>query len=331
MGLGGEAIEAIGREHAYRPISGDVLFIGRQTTYFSANELAAILRSHGHAVDPAAIEIDRTTISRQRGHGGKELVTDRSIFRALGVDKVRALDVSAYEGAEIIHDLNEPLPPHLHGSADFIVDGSTLDNVFDPATCLRNFAGLLKVGGRLLTINAYTTRQTAYTLCSPPWYFDYFVENGFVDCRVYVIVTRRGRSNAFWLDPGYIGRARGGTLGFDARGNVFIVALAEKGPGSTTSASPAQQHYRSAAGWEVYAERLRTVQQSRRPHLARSSAELFIWSPTAGYVWVDRNFAARRHWRQVPHRAYWKIRRTLRAMRSAPPVSGSASVDPADR
>jgi hypothetical protein len=331
MGLGGEAIEAIAREHAYRPISGDVLFIGRQTTYLSANELAAILRSHGHAVDSAAIEIDRTTISRQRGHEGKELVTDRSIFHALGVDKVRALDVSAYEGAEIIHDLNEPLPPHLHGSADFIVDGSTLDNVFDPATCLRNFAGLLKVGGRLLTINAYTTLQTAYTLCSPPWYFDYFVENGFIDCRVYVIVARRGRSNAFWLDPDYIARARGGTLGFDARGNVFIVALAEKGPASTTNASPAQQHYRSAAGWEVYAERLRTVQQSQRPHLARSSADLFIWNPTAGYVWVDRNFAARRHWRQVPHRAYWKIRRTLRALRAARPVPGRAGVDRAGR
>jgi hypothetical protein len=39
MGLGGEAIEAIGREHAYRPISGDVVFIGRQTTYFTPSEL----------------------------------------------------------------------------------------------------------------------------------------------------------------------------------------------------------------------------------------------------------------------------------------------------
>jgi hypothetical protein len=324
MGLGGEAIEAIGREHAYRPISGDVLFIGRQATYFTPNELIALLRSHGHAVDPAAMEIDRTTINRQEGHTGKELVTDRSIFHALGVGSVRALDVSAYEGAEIIHDLNEPLPPHLQNSADFIVDGSTLDNVFDPATCLRNFAGLLKVGGRLLTINAYTRRQTAYTLCSPPWYFDYFVENGFVDCRVYVIVARRGRSNTFWLDPGYIARARGGTLAFSARGNVFIVALAEKGPASTTHASPVQQHYRSAAGWDVYAERLRTVQQSQRPHLARSSSDLFIWSPTAGYVWVDRNFAARRHWRQVPHRAYWKIRRTIRTIRSALPGRASA-------
>ena len=42
MGLGGEAIEAIGREHAYRPISGDVVFIGRQTAYFTPGELVAL-------------------------------------------------------------------------------------------------------------------------------------------------------------------------------------------------------------------------------------------------------------------------------------------------
>jgi hypothetical protein len=325
MGLGGEAVEAVGREHAYRPISGDVVFIGRQTTYFTADELVAMLRGYGHCVDAAAIEIDRSTTNRQQGYEGKELVTDRSIFLALGITSIRALDVSGYEGADIIHDLNEPLPPHLHGCADFVVDGSTLDNVFDPATCLRNMAALLRPGGRLLTINAYTTQQTAYTLCSPPWYFDYFIENGFADCRVYVIVARRGRKNAFWLDPGYIDRARSETLVFSARGNVFIVALAERGPTSSTARSPVQQVYRSSANWVAYAERLRPVLASQRPHLARSSGDIFIANPTAGYVWVDRNFIARRHWRQLPSRAYWKIRRTVRALRAQPAPGSSKS------
>jgi hypothetical protein len=102
MGLGGEAIEAIGREHAYRPISGDVVFIGRQTTYFTPSVLVGLLRSYGHAVDADAIEIDRSTRNRQEGREGKELVTDRSIFRALGIQAIRALDVSGYEGAEIV-------------------------------------------------------------------------------------------------------------------------------------------------------------------------------------------------------------------------------------
>ena len=136
MGLGLHAVDAIGREHAYRPITGDVLFIGRQATYFTPSGLAAQLRSHGHAVHSSAIEVDRTTIHRLPGHG--DIVTDRSIFHALGIDGVKALDASAYEGAEIVHDLNRPLPDNLKATADFIVDGSTLDNVFDPAMTLRN-------------------------------------------------------------------------------------------------------------------------------------------------------------------------------------------------
>src|SRR2546425_227189 len=98
MGLGGQAIDAIAREHAFRPITGDVLFIGRQATYLSPRDLAARLREHGHAIDESAIEIDRSTINRAPGQPAN-LATDRSIFRALGIHSVKALDVSPYEGA----------------------------------------------------------------------------------------------------------------------------------------------------------------------------------------------------------------------------------------
>ena len=53
MGLGLQVVDAIGREHAYWPIEGDVLFIGRQATYFTPTGFAAQLRSYGHVVDPA--------------------------------------------------------------------------------------------------------------------------------------------------------------------------------------------------------------------------------------------------------------------------------------
>src|SRR5580704_18036115 len=99
MGLSGYAVDAIGREHGYRPISGDALFIRRQATSSSPGAFAESLRAHGHLVDPSAIEIDRTAVNRIPGYG--EIVTDRSIFRALGVDSVKALDTSPYEGAEI--------------------------------------------------------------------------------------------------------------------------------------------------------------------------------------------------------------------------------------
>jgi SAM-dependent methyltransferase len=311
MGLGSNALDAIGREHAYRPITGDVAFVGRQAVYCTPEELIAHLRGHGHAVDGSAIEIDRTTVNRLGDYAGKNLVTDRSIFRALGVDSVKAIDVSPYEGAEIIHDLNQPLPAQLRETVDFLVDGSTLDNVFDPAMALRNFAGLLRPGGRLVAINGYSTRETAYTLCSPGWFLDYFIENGFADCKVYVSAVSRGRINPVWLDPGYIERARDFPLLFHTNARMWTTVFAEKGSKSTSGKAPTQHHYRSREAWDTYVENLAALRASRRPHLNRSYADLFFNRAFPGFVWVDREFQARRHWREVPHRAYWKLRRAL--------------------
>lgn len=290
MGLSFQAIDAIGREHSYRPITGDVLFIGRQTVYFTPSGLVAQLRSYGHTVDPAAIEVDRATINRLSGYG--ELATDRSIFRALGVDSVRAIDVSPYEDAEIVHDLNRPLPDSLHAIADFIVDGSTLDNLFDPSAALRNYAALLRPGGRLVIVNAMNTREGAYTLCSPDWFLDYFVENGFADCRVYVIASHKKSANAYWLNTRTIADER------RARPYVFpvmwwryfTVVFAEKALNSTFDLSPTQQPYRSADAWDRFVERLAPINMSQRPHMARSLGQLFPRLSRRGYSWMNKDF-----------------------------------------
>jgi hypothetical protein len=67
------------------------------------------------------------------------------------VENIQALDRSDYEGANVIHDLNLPVTDRLKGIADLIVDGSTLDNTFNPALTLKNYCDMLRPGGRLLT------------------------------------------------------------------------------------------------------------------------------------------------------------------------------------
>jgi hypothetical protein len=320
MGLTGYAVDAIGREHGYRPISGDALFIGRQATYLSPGALAEQLRAHGHSVDPSAIEIDQTTVNRIPGYG--EIVTDRSIFRALGIDSVKALDTSPYEGAEIVHNLNEPIPDSLRENADFIVDGSTLDNVFDPAMALRNLTAMLKPGGRLLMINAWSPRDGSYQLCSPAWYFDFFVTNGFADCKTYVCVSAGSRANTYWLDPAFMRTA-------EARIRVPLLAcwwripavlvLAEKArEPSSSPVSPTQAHYRSEHEWRRYLDNLATIERSARPHLARSIGRMLprTRSPRSnGFVWIDGNYSARPLGRSLEP-AVQVVRRVRSAFRS---------------
>jgi hypothetical protein len=338
MGLGGQAIDAIGREHAYRPIAGDVLFIGRQTVYFSPRELAGRLRDHCPEVDEGAIEVDRTTVNRNLAG---ELATDRSIFRALGLapERIKALDVSAYEGAEIIHDLNRPIPESLRASADFIVDGSTLDNVFDPAMALRNMADMLRPGGRLIAINAWNLRDSAYTACSPSWYLDYFVANGFADCKVYVCLGARAGTNIYWLDPALVGlgKMQVKTPIFATwRSRPFILVFAEKSSTPGAAVIPTQADYRGDAEWERFRANADAIAASARPHLVRSIGRLLPHRRSFrswGFVWIDGEYRARRltPWFMPTPRQAWRLFRyaigkTLRALglRHDPPAEDAA-------
>lgn len=294
MGIGGQIVDAIAREHAYRPIVGDVLLIGRQTTYFTPDALIARLKEHGHSADPSKIEIDRSTINRLSGFEQTELVTDKSIFWTLGVDRVRALDISDYEGAEVLHNLNEPLPPHLRGIADFIVDGSTLDNTFNPALTLRNFAELLRPGGRLIGVNSYGVYETAYVIMPPMWFFDYFLANDFGDFKIYVSVNREDGTNVFYIDPGYLRKNRRSMSRLPSPFQNSTVVFAEKGPDSTSHKIPTQQHYRPADEWASYMKRLAAVEASPRPHVARSYSDLHLTDLEPSYVYVDRYYREHR-------------------------------------
>jgi hypothetical protein len=213
-----------------------------------------------------------------------------------------------------VHDLNRPLPDHLSAIADFIVDGSTLDNVFDPAMTLRNYAQLLRPGGRLIAINAFSTREGAFTLCSPDWFLDYFVENGFSDCKVYVCAGFAGAYNSYWLDTGYIVAARPGKMIFPVMWwNYYTLVFAEKGPASTSDRVPTQHPYRSAEQWDRYSAQLSKMSRSSRPHLARSIGMLLPRLSRRGYVWMDKNFQARPLRASLPRRIAraWMRRRAI--------------------
>ena len=47
MALGRDVVDAIIREHAYRPITGDVLLIGQQAVTLSRDEVLELMREHG--------------------------------------------------------------------------------------------------------------------------------------------------------------------------------------------------------------------------------------------------------------------------------------------
>jgi hypothetical protein len=72
---------------------------------------------------------------------------DKIILNALGFADIEAVDISHYGGAEIIHDLNLPVPVEMKNAYDFILDAGTIEHIFDLPQVLKNIFDMLKVGG----------------------------------------------------------------------------------------------------------------------------------------------------------------------------------------
>ena len=259
MGIAPYVAEAIIREHKFKPIRGDVLLLGRQTMLFSPDEAIAMLRRLG--VEPAPLTepiIDRRTLASQ----GKACIRDDAFFRLLGVSTISALDHTDYEGAEIIHDLNQPLPERLEGVADFILDGSTLDNLFAPSVALQSMARMLKPGGRLIAINMGSAHYVPYTIFTPYWFLDYFAINEFSDAKIYTTFHYRHGMHVIVADPS-------APIGNTSPSSTVtgIIAFAEKGDRSTSDRLPDQRHYASEATLDAYQRAAGIFSQSGRPDL----------------------------------------------------------------
>jgi hypothetical protein len=69
-----------------------------------------------------------------------------------GIQRVDYLDNSSYEGANILHDLGQPVPQYLVDTYDLVMDAGTLEHVPDFLTALSNTKKMVKVGGYLFII-----------------------------------------------------------------------------------------------------------------------------------------------------------------------------------
>lgn len=121
-----------------------------------------------------------------RNFPDRRFLTDASFFAGLGVTDIDAIDHSDFEGANIILDICREVPQHLEAQFDLIYNGSVMDNIFAPATAIQNVSRLLRPGGRVLHLETASTFRYSYSALSPSWYMDYYVANGFADCKVYV-------------------------------------------------------------------------------------------------------------------------------------------------
>jgi SAM-dependent methyltransferase len=111
--------------------------MGKQDILVEWNSFMKTIKELGYEYDK--------NIAEKIGHHRK--IDAYDFFRMFGFQEVHAVDYSEFEGADIIFDLNEELPENLEGTFDYVINGGTLEHVFDVAKAMKSMSGMVKKGG----------------------------------------------------------------------------------------------------------------------------------------------------------------------------------------
>ena len=130
-------------EYARRHYDTDLsntLTLGRQFRAFSRKEFVKYLPSYAKAIATDKLEQDFASPYAE------------GVFADMYGSALRSLDGFAHEKPDILHDLNLPIPDEYQEQFSCIIDGGTMEHVFDVPMLLRNCFSMLKVGGIYLSM-----------------------------------------------------------------------------------------------------------------------------------------------------------------------------------
>ena len=115
---------------------GRTATLGRQNLYVTKNDLIELLREYA-------------VRSETHNDWPSTLEFADELFRLLGSKEYVTFDASAYEGASEVHDMNYPIAEQHRGVFDVVIDGGTLEHIFNFPTAIRNCMEMVRVGGHL--------------------------------------------------------------------------------------------------------------------------------------------------------------------------------------
>ncbi len=128
-------------------------------------------------------------------------------FKTLGAMNLTSLDYSDYEGATVIHDMNHPVPDELKSRFSVVLDGGSLEHVFNFPIAIQNCMKMVAPGGHFMTITPVNNFMGhGFYQFSPELFFSLLNQNnGF---EIQSVLIFEDRPNAEWyqvVNPSSIG------------------------------------------------------------------------------------------------------------------------------
>ena len=189
--------------------------IGRQGLHLAPEALWANLARFGHATPKAEVRAMFTNGAYAE-----------PFLRVLGGAEIRSFDASDYEHATDVVDLNLPIHPALAEQFTVVLDGGTLEHVFNVPLALRSCMHMVAIGGHFLSITpANNFLGHGFFQFSPELFFRVLSPAfGFSDCRVLLF---EDVPNARWYEVTDPDRARTRVTLVNAH-PVYLAVMARK-------------------------------------------------------------------------------------------------------
>jgi len=207
----------------------NVLTLGHQRSYISVGLQKRIAKELG---------VVKESITQEYSDG---------FLKAIGVENLQILDISSYENATIIHDLNTPIPNSLRNQFSLVIDIGTSEHVYNVTQSLENLRDLCKAQGHVLVVSpANNWLGHGFYQFSPELFYRAFDrEFGFEIQSLYLIKKRYFGESWYALnDPKNVGRR--GTIFTNKR--CYIAVIATKSDSVSRTVTPQQSDYVST--WE---------------------------------------------------------------------------------
>jgi len=241
------------KEGVRQPYAGKLLLLGQGDIYFDLHYLRRIARRAGFVLNESVpMRPSHIALFAEKGYPHGE-----TVFRMLGFDEISVLDYSAFEGADVVLDLNSPnVPAHLEDSFDVVIDHGTLEHVFHLPNALNNVFRLLRVGGRaIFSAPSSNFFDHGFYMLQPTLFCDWLAANGWQleSIQVVQFTPNQEVEPCFFTDyePGMFDCVSYGKLDNKLYSTICVATKTEL---STGNACPQQGAYARQESWIQGAE-----------------------------------------------------------------------------
>lgn len=238
MGISKSALKLLMQEGAKRSFKGkSILQLGRQHTFLTFETITKVAKQTNFPLS----EVDAIRFSFDTHLAASNFIDDITLFTLLGFSTIHSLDVSSYEAASIVHDLNMPISSESYNQYDVIFDGGTLEHVFNVPQVFNNIHNLLKENGIIIHASpSHNHVDHGFYMFSPTLFSDYYSENSYKILTSYVFeygFENNTNWKVFEYKPGCLEHLSFGGFGRKMLGIWFV---AEKQSCSTCGVIPQQ-------------------------------------------------------------------------------------------